>query len=162
MLSKQKKKRRVRGAPKTIRELIKEADTHFSRYIRIRDSERQSDGSWMGLCIDCGRRVLVMDAQGHWVKSANIGHYVSRSHFSLRYDEENCNMQSAWCNAWRDKLSMMDGYTKGLDEKYGDGTAKRLKQIGTSLHKFDREELLDIIADSKTELDFILKEAKRA
>ena len=152
---KSSKKLKTRGAPKTIRQLIKKADFWFSRRIRLRDSERVGN-DWVGQCIDCGRKVVVMK-DGHWTTSANAGHYVSRGHFILRYDEENVNLQSSTCNLFKDKITMIDGYRNGLDMKYGTGTGRRLSKIGTALHKFTCEELEEIIADSRTEVAFYLK-----
>lgn len=143
---------------KNTRELIKEADKWYSRYVRLRDSEQQTDGSWAGDCIDmCGRLIPVLSADGKWQAGSNIGHFVGRAHMALRFDDINCNLQGAFCNAWRDKISMIQGYSKGLDLKYGTGTARRLKRQAAETRKLTKAELLEIISDSKTYIDFTLK-----
>lgn len=140
---------------KTKPELIKEADTWFSRYVRLRDSVYR-DGAWVGTCITCPRKMTTVDANGRWYAGANLGHYVSRGRMALRFDEENCNLQCAHCNAWRDKVSMLDAYKKALDMKYGAGTARRLKRVGRGTKSFTKSELLEIIQDSKTQIDWYL------
>lgn len=151
-------KKRKTLEQKTKPELIKEADKWYSRYVRLRDSDKLPDGSWAGLCIDgCGKLVPVMSADGRWLAGSNIGHYVGRASKNLRFDDFNCNLQAAWCNAWRDKISMLNGYRKGLDMKYGTGTATRLKREGNKDRKLSKDELLEIIADSKEYIAYALK-----
>lgn len=144
---------------KTKPELIKEADKWFSRCVRLRDSDIQADGSWAGVCIDgCNKLIGVLSPEGKWCAGSNIGHFVGRGAMITRYDDENCNLQGAYCNAWRDKISMLEGYAKGLDMKYGDGTASKLKKLGKQECKLTREELLEIIHDSKAQVDFYTRQ----
>lgn len=131
--------------------LIEEADTLFSRAIRLRDSEFV-DGAWQGKCITCPKIVLVVDANGKWKAGSNIGHYITRGCWLLRYDEENCNLQCAHCNAWRDKVSMIEAYTEAVDLKYGTGTSKKLKQVSKHAFKVTIPFLEEIIHDAKEEI----------
>lgn len=135
--------------------LIKKADTLFSWAVRLRDSELV-DGAWQGICITCAKVILVKDANGKWKHTSNIGHFISRGDFNLRYDEENCNLQCAHCNAWRDKESMLEAYRTALDAKYGDGTAAKLKLAHQdhTRNSLTRPELEQIIEDSKKEIAF--------
>lgn len=139
--------------------MVKEADTLFSWAIRLRDSYLL-DGAWQGQCITCGKTILVRDANGRWKHTSNIGHFISRGDFNLRYDEENCNLQCAHCNAWRDKESMLEAYRNALDDKYGIGTAQKLKlqHQNNARNSLSREELNQIINDSKSELAWYEKE----
>ncbi len=99
----------------------------------------------------------MVDAEGRWNASAQNGHYVGRANHELRFNDENCNLQCAHCNAWLDKLTMLKGYRDGIELKYGDGTAERLegaeKRYGSK-----KDELLEIIADSKAQIKFYEKE----
>lgn len=136
--------------------LVKKADTAFSRYVRLRDSE-YVEGEWLGVCITCPRRLVIVDREGRWNAGANLGHFVGRAAKSLRWDELNCNMQCAHCNAWRDKESMITAYRKALDDKYGAGTARKLVREGKVTHKPTREELHQVIEDSKTYVAYMLQ-----
>lgn len=150
------KKKKIKSLPT----LIKLADAAFSRAIRIRDSEKQADGSWVGVCITCPRKLVVITAEGKWIASSQNGHLIGRGTFSLRYSDENCSLQCAHCNVWMDKDEMITSYRKAVDDKYGDGTYKKLKAASKLPDAFKRPtkpELLQIIEDSKTELEFYLK-----
>lgn len=135
--------------------LRKRADILFSRYIRLRDSDLMDDGSRVGYCIDeCGKRIVVKDTEGKWTKQANIGHFITRGYLGLRFDEENCHLQYSWCNAWRDKDSMLRGYAKGLDMKCGRGTATKLRKQSKLPYTLTREDLEQIIHDAKESIDW--------
>lgn len=154
-----KTSKRLPLSKKTATELVKVADKEFSRYVRLRDCE-YIDGQWIGECIDeCGKKIVVLDKDGKWNKAGNIGHYITRGVHQLRFDELNCNLQSAYCNAWRDKQDMLSGYERGLDLKYGAGTAKELVKLSKQegAHKMlTKPELLEIIKDSKTYIQYTL------
>lgn len=154
-----KPKPRTRLEDKTAQKLVDPADEAFSKYIRLRDSEKQPDGTWIGYCIDCGKKKVVF-ADGRWVKGSDNGHYVSRGVMSLRYNEKNCSLQDSHCNAWRDKGDVERDYSRALDNRYGEGTAKELKRLSklAGSHKIPpKAELLKIIEESrayvKTTLD---------
>ena len=155
-------KPKVKSKPKLVPlpTLMKRADAAFSRYIRLRDSEYvPSKQAFIGECITSGKKLEVCRWDGkqwRWNVGANVGHYVTRGHKGLRFDERNCNLQSAYDNAWRDKVSMLRAYAKALDFKYGDGTAEELELIGREAYKLTRGELEQIIADSKEYVTFTL------
>lgn len=108
--------------------LRKRADKEFAHYVRLRDSWYE-DGAWVGLCITCERKCLVIDANGRWQKPNGWGHYITRGNYTLRYLEENTNLQCGHCNAWMDKEEMLGRYRKALDLKYGRGTAAKLRRL---------------------------------
>lgn len=147
MLPRKKRPRRTLEQ-KTSQELIREADKWFSKYVRLRDAWYE-DGAWVGECITCPRKLIVMDANERWNAGANLGHYITRGHRGLRYDEFNCNLQCAHCNAWRDKVSMIEAYKEALDFKYGKGVAARLKRESHLITKLTKPDLLQIISDCK-------------
>lgn len=144
----------TRKSKKSLSSLVKLADKEFSRYVRLRDSVYE-DGVWAGVCISCDRKLVVVN-WGHWNPAANLGHYIGRSCKTLRWNEENCNLQCAHCNAWRDKVSMIGAYKKALDLKYGQGTSRRLKRESARLHKPTRDELETIINDSREWVNYTL------
>ena len=144
---------------KTAAQLMPVADKWFSRYIRLRDCEFTGT-DWVGECIDgCGRKLVVLDADGKWKPSSNNGHFISRGVYSLRFSEENCSLQAAFCNAWRDKEDMLEGYRTGLALKCGEDTVKELKRLSKLPEAYRRPskpDLLQVISDAKQEVEYIL------
>jgi hypothetical protein len=139
----------------TIPALTKKADVAFSKYIRLRDC-LYTDNGWEGECITCNKTLTVLTTEGKWRAGANLGHFIGRGTKELRYDEFNCNLQCAHCNAWADKEWMLQSYRKGIVEKYGAKTLKELKNRATITRTNSREELEEVIHDSKLELEWML------
>lgn len=87
---------------------------YFSRFIRERDVNK-----W-GRCISCGREIDVETSNGgHFMPADSCGR-------DLLFDEKNVNAECAHCNAW-DGTHLL-GYAEGLDDRYGAGTARRLRE----------------------------------
>lgn len=84
---------------------IETLDSIFSQYVRLRDADQYG----MIHCISCGKRI-------NW-KYADAGHFVSRRHLSLRFDEKNVNAQCPECN--RFKSGNLEKYKRGLIIKHG-------------------------------------------
>lgn len=139
----------------SVTSLRKKADKLYSQYVRLRDSKYiKTRDEWVGNCISCDKKLVVM-SNGKWLKTANNGHFVGRGNYELRYDDENCNLQCPHCNAWRDKISMLEAYERALDDKYGTGTAKRLKKrpVRSTMAK---TEFQQVIKDSTEAITFLL------
>jgi hypothetical protein len=68
--------------------LVKKLDTIFSEYIRRRYAKND-----IAECVTCGK-------QDHW-KKLQAGHFMSRKHYSTRWDERNVEVQCQGCNVWR-------------------------------------------------------------
>lgn len=66
--------------------LIKELDSVFSLYIRLRDS----DSHWIVTCPLCGKKIPVKFAQNM--------HFISRWVLKYRFDENNCYAGCMRCN----------------------------------------------------------------
>lgn len=90
----------------------------FSQKIRQRDFEKYN-----GECIDCG------DKADTW-QELQAGHFVpaSKGGFGLLFDEQNVNGQLPKCNNPTFSPMSLIGYAKGLDKRYGPGTADTLIQ----------------------------------
>ena len=82
----------------------------FSLFVRGRDL------MLYGTCISCGKKVSKGDC-GHFIPASQCGR-------DLLFDPRNCNLECSQCNAW-DELHLI-GYAKGLDARYGAGTADEL------------------------------------
>ena len=82
--------------------LIKKIDYFFAKFIKNRDNYT---------CITCGRYY----PQGG--KKINVGHYVSRRVYRLRWNEINSNAQCSYCN--HHLSGDIITYREKLIEKYG-------------------------------------------
>tara|TARA_R110000744_G_scaffold127703_1_gene234598 strand:+ start:534 stop:923 length:390 start_codon:yes stop_codon:yes gene_type:complete len=110
--------------------LVKKLDTIFSQHIRLKDSV-----NGMSTCFTCNK-------VDHWKKLQN-GHFMSRKHYTTRWDETNCQVQCAGCNVFKYGEQFLFG--KYLDEKYGDGTAEELyykSKQSIKLADFELEEMI--------------------
>lgn len=86
----QKGKKRVSAKkPKSYTKLLKEADSAFSKYVRLKYADQEGNVS----CYTCGHR-------NHYKKMQN-GHYISRFYKKYRFDERNTRPQCAMCNMWK-------------------------------------------------------------
>ena len=65
--------------------LVKNLDAIFSQYIRRKDAIDE-----IATCVTCGKK-------DHWKKLQN-GHFMSRRHYSTRWDENNVGVQCYGCN----------------------------------------------------------------
>jgi hypothetical protein len=76
------------------RDWIKEVQTVFNKYIRLRDADKP--------CVSCGRTEVEQTIGGQW----DCGHYLSvGSHFELRFEELNAAKQCKRCNGGAGKYA---------------------------------------------------------
>lgn len=141
--------------------LWKKADKAFSRYVRIRDCWYR-DGEWWGKCITCSKTgsVAWYDEKGtlRFRKGWDPGHFIGRSNWYLRYDEENVNLQCSFaCNKM--KSGNLEKYKPALDLKYGEGTWRRLSDEAQANTKYrqSKEELETILHDCEEQLTWLQK-----
>lgn len=150
--AKPKKRKYVLLENKTAQQLIKVADDWFSKYVRLRDSERVGD-IWCGTCITCshnGPVARIEDGALRFYAGWDAGHFISRGEKVTRYEEENVNLQCSFrCNRLRS--GEHEKYKTALDAKYGDGTYRKLEKLAkdTDYYKFTKAGLMQIINDSK-------------
>lgn len=110
--------------------LMRKADDAFSLFIRTRDSQAYEGKAFK--CISCGR-VLSID-------QCDNGHYVNRSHMSLRFSELNCNAQCRHCNRFQE--GNIQDYRNGLIKKIGEKKVLLLeaqKNITNKISNFELE-----------------------
>ncbi len=126
--------RKSKSKAKGVAYYKKQADKHWSLYIRHRDGEQRPDG-WYAECITCGE----------WrpLKTMQCGHFQRRSYNIIRYDEENTNAQCYTCNILR--YGEQYKYAQAVDKKYGNGTADKLVKLAKTEHKLSVSELQEII-----------------
>lgn len=97
----------------SLKDLRKELDTIFSRYIRL----RVTDEDGMLHCFICGTPI-------YW-RAAQCMHYMPRICKSVRWDEVNCQAGCPTCNG--KPLGDRENFAAALDLKYGPGTAEALE-----------------------------------
>ena len=110
--------------------LVKKLDAVFSQYIRQSNSVNE-----IATCFTCGKK-------DHYKKLQN-GHFQSRRHYSTRWDETNCQVQCAGCNVFRFGEQFI--FSQNLDNKFGEGTARRLHIQAQQTIKFADFELEEMI-----------------
>lgn len=109
--------------------LIKKLDVVFSQYVRLSNA----DDRGYCTCVTCGKK-------GHW-KTGGIqaGHFISRKHYSTRWDELNVKPQCVACNVYR----------AGEQYKYslylGENLSKDLYEKSQKIVKFTSNEIEDLI-----------------
>ena len=109
--------------------LVKKLDTVFSPYIRLSNA----DNAGYCTCVTCNKKF-------YW-KEIQAGHFMSRKHYSIRWDERNVKPQCVACNVYR----------AGEQYKYslylGNNLSKTLLEESRELRKFTNIELEEMIAD---------------
>jgi len=120
--------------------LIYDLDFTFSRYIRIRESNKNG----MCECYTCGK----ID---HW-KYLQCGHYIKRSETLLRWVSRNARPQciNCYCNLHGN----MDEYTKRLELEHP-GITEQLKEESRDVHKYSRDELKQLLIDYRAKLKIV-------
>jgi len=112
--------------------IIEDADTIFSQFIRLKYANERG----LVRCYTCG-------IEKHWTMTDN-GHYISRSHLRLRWDERNCRPQCRVCN--QSKYGEHAKYMEALD-KESPGLPEYLYDEMKIVHKVSRDEIRQIISD---------------
>jgi hypothetical protein len=109
--------------------LVKKLDVVFSQYIRLSNSNSRGYCK----CVTCGK-------EGHW-KNGGIqaGHFMSRKHYSTRWDERNVKPQCVACNMYR------SGEQYKFSQYLGNNLSEELQMKSNIITKFTSDELQDMI-----------------
>ncbi len=132
------------GKKDSLSPLIKKLDDVFSKFIRLRDSDK----SGYCRCISCGELV-------YW-KYIQNGHFIPRMHMNTRFDEYNCNAQCNSCNCHHHGNEA--GYREGLIRKYGGTVLDILSQRKNKTKKWDRFDIIELLDRYKGEVKSLIKE----
>lgn len=122
--------------------LVTDLDLVFSKYIRL----KYADENGMVKCYTC-------PTVEPWTMITN-GHYISRQHMFLRWDERNCKPQCDMCNV--KKHGNIKAYTKQLQLEYP-GLTDILFEESATVYKWTREELKSMIFDYTKKVTAFLK-----
>ena len=118
--------------------LIKKLDIIFSKYIRVKNADKHG----FCTCVTCKKKF-------HW-KSIQAGHFMSRKHYSTRWNENNVHPQCVGCNMFK----------QGEQYKYsvflGPELAEKLYLQSTKLVKFTNHEINSMITDYQEKLNRLL------
>lgn len=117
--------------------IISDLDLVFSRYIR----HKYADKDGLVQCYTCPSREPIALIQN--------GHYISRKHMFLRFDERNCRPQCDVCNS--KKHGNMAIYTQNL-EKESPGITDILLEESRTPYKWSQYELKSMISEYSRKL----------
>jgi len=111
--------------------LVKKLDVVFSQYVRLSNADKRGYCT----CVTCGK-------VGHW-KTGGIqaGHFMSRKHYSTRWDERNVKPQCIACNVYR------SGEQYKYSQYLGNKLSEQLHLKSQEITKFTSDELQDMIDD---------------
>lgn len=118
--------------------LIRKLDGIYSKYIRFKDAKKG-----YVKCCSCGKIEPPEDM--------DCGHFISRSHFSTRYDERNTHSQCRACNRFHE--GRKDEYALFLQNKYGNNILQELNQAKWTLKKHNELELQAMIDQYQEKLE---------
>lgn len=107
--------------------LVKKLDTVFSIYVR----RSNADNNGYCTCVTCNKKI-------YW-KEIQAGHFMSRKHYSIRWDLRNVKPQCKACNVFR----------YGEQFKYslylGNELSNELHDLSHKIIKFSTYELLEMV-----------------
>lgn len=124
--------------------LVKKLDTIFSIFIRLRKANELGEVS----CYTCGKK-------DHY-KKMQCGHFMSRKHYSTRWEELNCQVQCYSCNVMR--YGEQYKYGIQLKKEYGEHLPDELLTMSRRIVKFSNDDLNEMINRYKHYVDLLKKE----
>jgi len=106
--------------------IVKKLDAIFSKYVRLKDADFKGNC----ICVTCGR--------SYYWKEIQAGHFISRKHYSTRWDERNVKPQCYSCNVMR--YGEQYKYSKYL----GIELSEDLLNLSYKIVKFSNPELMEM------------------
>lgn len=128
---------------KSRKNLIIALDRVFSKYIRTKNLKDN-----FVECVTCNRKYPINKIQA--------GHFMSRKHYSTRWDEENVFPQCYGCNVMQQGQQYL--FSKYIDNKYGEGYSDVLLYRSRETVKFSDFEIEEMIQDYTNRLKALEKE----
>lgn len=129
------KKKKRQPSLNTLRDKL---DSLVSRYVRLSAADHRG----IAHCVSCGKA-------DHW-QNMDAGHFVSRKHLAVRFDERNLHPECKACN--RFSPDHLIGYTIWMQENYGDMVIAELWAKKHQLVKYTRGDYETMIDDMATKL----------
>jgi hypothetical protein len=131
----------------TLARLKKEMDAVFSEWIRRKDAI-----NGLATCVTCGTRKP-------W-KEMQAGHFISRVHLAVRWDEQNVHVQDARCNIFLSGNYVE--YAIYMVENYGYSAVQDLNEQKHRSVKYSRSDYETMISDTKAKLQALDEERMAA
>lgn len=106
----------------------------FSKYIRTRDAIKTTNTTEYAVCVTCPRQ--------YHIKSMDAGHWISRGHTAVLFEERNVHAQCVYCNKGLDGNA--EAYRRYIVSEYGEETAEELYILSKKSVKYsiaDYEEI---------------------
>jgi hypothetical protein len=138
MTKKTKYRFKKKQKAKSVRQLKKIAWHYFSRYIRLRDADR--DGYVR--CYTCGVRLPY--------QQAHAGHFIGGRHNAILFDERGVHPQCYACNVRMHGNTL--AYFDRMRDEYGDAVVRELRALDKTNKQFTAKELTQFIIDTKSKL----------
>lgn len=108
--------------------LVKKLDIVFSRWVRMSNADHTGQCE----CVTCGKKE-------HW-KQIQAGHFMSRRHYSTRWDEQNVKPQCRACNVF--SQGRQYEYSRYLGVQLSDSLLFKSKQL-TKFSVSDIQQMID-------------------
>lgn len=121
-------------------ELIAECDELFSRYVRLKYSDKKG----MAQCYTCPTK--------DEIKKMQCGHFISRYNMYLRFDERNVRVQCEYCNCH--KHGNLYVFGKNLEAEHK-GITDILYEESKTVYKYTRQELRQLIYELRRKISAI-------
>ena len=116
--------------------LVKNLDAVFSQYIRRKDAVNE-----IAECVTCGKK-------DHY-KKLQCGHFMSRRHYSTRWEINNVGVQCYGCNITNQGQQFLFAKYLGLE------VAEQMVTKSKQVVKFTDSDLQDMIDYYKEKLSFL-------
>lgn len=115
----------------------------LNEYVKYRDAVRIENGKPVAPCITCKQEVSSYNL--------HAGHWISRKHKGVAYDEHNLHAQCGGCNKWGNGEPQM--YEDELRLMYGDEETDRIRSWVGKVRKWTPAELEDLYNEYKQKLE---------
>lgn len=128
--------------------LLAMADKLFGDFIKMRDSDEQGNIT----CVCCGLPFNVSDKDGEGKSVVQPLHFVSRSVYSLRFDERNCHAGCGYCNLQMHLFpygEQVVSYQNKLIEVLGIVEVMRMVEQKRMVNKLSVQDLKEVIEKYK-------------
>ena len=128
-------------------DVMKLADTYFSRYIRLKHS---SEG--LCSCYTCGNIKEIKDVDN--------GHYLKREHKATRFHENNCRPQCKTCNGDTKHNGRQIEFRENLVNEIGIDAVEQLEALGRTTIKANGLFYRQIADEYRIKVNELQKELK--
>jgi hypothetical protein len=130
----------------SLQNMIDDADILFSRLIRL----KYADEKGYVRCYTSGVKMRYQDSQ--------CGHFISRKHLGLRWDENNARPQTSYDNCTLH--GNLDVFRQKLNEEKP-GLVEWLEEAARQVHKPTREEMRELIVSLRYKVKLLEGKLKK-